>query len=62
MKYLVICTDDLGKLVLASRTVFTTLEAAEHYCQTISPSRQPQVVAAPGLRDNIRDTAEAIYS
>jgi hypothetical protein len=43
--YIVVCFDDARQSRLATRTVFKTREAAEHYVLQIDGSRMPLIVA-----------------
>ena len=43
MGYRVMCNDDNGKVILTGRH-YSTLERAQDYAATISPSRNPRVL------------------
>ena len=51
-QYLVICWDDEAAdgsrhRVLLTRSVFTSRDAAQKYCDGVSPARQPEIIGCP---------------
>ena len=44
MKFIVIMKQDNGKYIQGRKEGFVDIGAAEHYCKTISPDREPVIV------------------